>query len=510
MKVLGRNNHVAAIAAGTAVAHWFIAVWHGGPVAVPDVSAYLSVSQWVAGGVLPEPLHFFPGYGVVLVPVSWLSGSALHAAALALNGVLAGCCVLGAATLARKCGGSSRVAVGAAALAAVHPSISAASRIAWPETLLTAVLFAVALLIWRDSWRLAGLSAGLAVAIHPRAVVLIIAVSLLAVADRRVRPVLLGATPGLAISALLLHLTASWPWARVDAARSLGEGLGPLPTMSGQWIALAGTSAGLATLGLIVTLRGVRNRSEPAAITFLGLSAVGMLVLGGWVLAGSDRVDTLLYGRYIGPWVVPLTIVGIVAVVRGTTTRLTVVAALVPTIVGLGVVLIASGDATGDARRIMTLGLGAVWATFNGRFIPTLLVATTLAVVGVLCARRGPLIPLAVVFALAISSTVTNHYHLHQVGRIADGQVSTAELVPNDIDCLGHDVSTKGYALWLYRLELPDLAHRRVDLASGARPCSSYVVAADDALTQCLGAELLATEPRAKWGMWRYPTQGCG
>ena len=510
MKVLGRNNHVVAIAAGTAAVHWFVAMWHGGPVAVPDVSAYLSVAQWVAGGVLPEPLHFFPGYGVVLAPVSWLSGSALHTAALILNGVLAGCCVLGAATLARKCGGSSRVAVGAAALAAVHPSISAASRIAWPETLLTAVLFAVALLIWRDSWRLASLSASLAVAVHPRAVVLIIAVFLLAVADRRVRPALSGAIPGLAISALLLHLTASWPWARVDAARSLGEGLGPLPTMSGQWIALSGTSVGLAALGLIVSLRGMRNRTEPAAVTFLGLSATGMLILGGWALAGSDRVDTLLYSRYIGPWVVPLTIVGLVAVVRGSLTRLTVLGALAPTIVGLVVVFIASGDATGDARRIMTLGLGAVWAMFNGRFFPTLFVAVMLAVIGVSCARRGPLIPLVVVFALAISSTVTNHYHLHQVGQIADGQVSTAALVPNDIDCLGHDASTKSYALWLYRLQLPDLHHRRVDLTSGTPPCSSHVVAADDALTHCRGAELLATEPRAKWGMWRYPSPGCG
>ena len=107
-------------------------MWHGGPVAVPDVSAYLSVSQWFAGGVLPDPLHFFPGYGMLLAPVGWLSGSALHDGALVFNGMLAGCCVFGAATLAGKCGGSSTVTTGVAALAAGPPSISMASRSAWP------------------------------------------------------------------------------------------------------------------------------------------------------------------------------------------------------------------------------------------------------------------------------------------------------------------------------------------------------------------------------------------
>ena len=510
MKMLGRDNQVAAIATTAAVVHCFVAVWHGGPVAVPDVSAYLSVSQWVAGGVLPDPLHFFPGYGFLLAPVSWLSGSALHDTALIFNGILAGSCVFGAATLARKCGGSSAVTTGVALLAAIHPSISTASRIAWPETLLAVAVLVIALLLWRDSWGLAGLTAGLAVAVHPRAIVLVIAISLLAVADRRIRPVLLGMTPGLAVSALLLHVTSSWPWARVDAATSLRGGLGPLETISGQWLALSATSAGLAALGLIVSLRGVRNRTEPAALTFLGLSAAVMLLLGGWVLAGSDRVDTLLYGRYIGPWVVPLTIVGLIAVMRGSITRLTVVAVWLPTLAGFVVVMLMSGDATGEPRRIMTLGLGALWAMFNERFIPTLLAATVLAVVGVLSARRGPLIPLVVVFALAISSTATNHYHLHQVGGIADDQATTAELVPQEVTCLGHDASAKSYALWLYRLELPDIHHRRVDLAANDEPCSSYVVAADDALVDCPDAELLGTEPQAKWGLWYYPKQGCG
>ena len=146
MKTLGRDNHVAAIASATVLAHFLVAMWHGGPVAVPDVSAYLSVSQWLAGGFLPEPLHFFPGYGMLLAPVGWLSGSALHDSALVFNGILAGCCVFGAATLAGKCGGSSTVTTGAAALAAVHPSISTASRIAWPETLLALAVLVLSLI----------------------------------------------------------------------------------------------------------------------------------------------------------------------------------------------------------------------------------------------------------------------------------------------------------------------------------------------------------------------------
>jgi hypothetical protein len=234
-----------------------------------------------------------------------------------------------------------------------------------------------------------------------------------------------------------------------------------------------------------------------------------MIVLGGWVLAGSDRTDTLLYGRYIAPWVVPLTIVGLVMLARRPVSRLTVGLAATSITVSFVVVVLAGDEVHQQARRIMTLGMGAIWRIFNAELLPTLLVAAGLGIFGVLCARRSVLMPLVVLIALAVSSTVTNHQHLHRVGRIADGQVTTAGLVPESAQCLAHDASTKSYALWLYRLELPEIRHQRLNIANGDKPCGRYVVATDDILTTCSNAKRLGAEPQAKWSMWLYPPVGC-
>jgi hypothetical protein len=510
MTLSGCGKSVAAITTLTVAVHLVTAILHGGPVAVPDVSAYLSVPQWLAGGILPQPLHFFPGYGMLLSPVGWTSGSVIHTAALILNGTLAGCCVLAAAELARKFNGPHWLPTCCAAIAALHPSLSMASRIAWPETLLTLIVLVAALMLGRQLWSATGLIVALAFSVHPRVVVLGLALIVTATLSRRVVAVLRGFVPGLALSALAIHLSDSWPWSRVQAVSGNTDGPNQLETLLGQWTALVATSFGLAAIGLIVSLRGILKRPMPAATTFLGVSALGMLILGAAALSGSDRVDTLLYGRYIGPWVVPLTIVGIAALAHNSVTRSTVLTALIPTLLSGVVLILARADVTQPARRIMTLGLGAIWATFGHRFVPTLCCALLMTLLGALLARRFPLVPIALTIVLAVSSTITNHHYLHGVGEIADGQVTTAQLVPKTSGCLAHDASTKTYALWLYRLQLPELQHRRVNVAGGEKPCSSYVVADDHVMsTSCPSAQRLGTEPRATWAMWHYPPDGC-
>jgi len=160
-------------------------------------------------------------------------------------------------------------------------------------------------------------------------------------------------------------------------------------------------------------------------------------------------------------------------------------------------------------RRIMTLDLSALWRVLDDR-LPVVLLFSALLTVGCLvAAKNGAIVPLMVVGLIAVSSTLLNHHHLREVGAIADGQVTTAELVPSQTGCLSHDSDVKRYALWLYRLELSGIEHRRVDLSSGSQLCGEYVVATVDALEGCEGGELLAMEPRASWGLWRYPSRGC-
>ena len=498
---------VAALVAGV---HTLIALTHGGPVAVPDVSAYLSVAQWATGGIIPDPLHFFPGYGLLLAPVGWLSGADLHTAALILNGLFAASCVLGAASLAQSYGNSRHIGAVAALLAALHPSLSTASRIAWPETLLTASLLVIGLLLRDRSWALAGVVAGLSFAIHPRAIVIIIAISVVGGLSGRARRVIGGLTVGVSISGFCVYLTKAWPWSRVEAAISPGSGGGLAETISGQWLVFTATSGALAAVGLLMGLQKIWKGPERSSESFLALSALGMIALGGIALAGSDRADTLLYGRYVGPWVVPLTVIGLVALNSRTVTRRVVLIGSALTVIGFVVVFFSGEEQMQGARRIMTLGLGAIWSLFDNRLAPTLFFATAAALLGILCARIHLLIPVAICAVLAIGSTVSNHYHLHDVGQIADGQASTAELVPAGSSCLSHDVSTKSYALWLYRLELPEIDHQRVDISNGDKPCGRYVVATDDILTTCGNAKRLGAEPQAKWSMWLYPSMGCG
>ena len=120
------------LGAGVAIAHAVVALLHGGPVAVPDVSAYLSVAQWPYGGVLLPELAFHPAYGILLIPVGWLDGGSLHTAALMLNGIVAGLCVWLAGCFAKTMSTSPWVWTTASIVAAFHPSLAVSSRIGWP------------------------------------------------------------------------------------------------------------------------------------------------------------------------------------------------------------------------------------------------------------------------------------------------------------------------------------------------------------------------------------------
>jgi hypothetical protein len=491
--------------------HTLIGISHGGPVAVPDVSAYLAVSQWFYGGILPENLAFHPGYGVLLAPFGWLTGEHLHSAALVTNGVLAALCIPLAVRLATAFGANSKTQWVTAVLTAVSPSLSVSSRIAWPETLLVLLLLGTALLIHNRLWDRAGAVAGLAVAVHPRATVLAIALVLLALSDRQKTTKLLqGLLPSLAMTAGLLTVTDTWPLMRIHAATSFGSGPGPIATFMGQWLAFVVATGGIAALGLGVALWSVPRRHRCDAKAFLGVSAVGMFVLGAWTLAGSDRVDTLLYGRYIAPWTLLLAVVGLVTITTSNLGRFACIAILASTIVASIVCIAAASETSEPARRIMTLELGVFWALLNENLVLILISAAVLGCLSILSLRRGAVIPLIFLGLISVSSTWVDHRHLQAVGRVSEGQVTAAKSLPDEAICLAHDISTKRYSMWLYRLELPLIEHQRVNLGTGSVPCGNYVIAGVDALKFCNGAEMIAKEPRASWGLWTYPPKGCG
>ncbi|WP_419837786.1 hypothetical protein [Candidatus Poriferisodalis sp.] len=644
------------IAVGTGVlaavlsGHLITAMAAGGPVAVPDVPAYLGIAQWVGGdGLAPQSIPFQPGYGLLLAPLVALSGvsllsvqgEAVHQLALIVNSLAAAAAVLVAARLGMILSRRWWVAGVAGLIAAVHPSLSSASRIAWPETLLGLTVLGVATVValaiqrgtaaWRI-WGSAGLLATLAVSLHARMVVLVVALVVTAAACRIGRRAWAALGGGLLIGAaattIALLLTDTWPRARLSQAAQLDRGLEPIATVSGQLLALGAGTVGLGLIGLIAGLstafdlfrpfrwgpagnpdeliagdapaattavapdpegcsgqrqRGGANggsqRGDPLAATalFVALGAVGAVLVGGWTLTGSDRADAVLYGRYLDPWAVPLAIVALGWLATRSArqrrdSRVLAVSAAVP-LVACAVVVGTASSYDASPRRIMTLSFSPAWIWLDERLALVAAAALGVTLVGLLMAavvlrretepegeavarasrehaatlspdpdadgrpssstcaaasrhgvtrRRMPVqnstaavALVAAVVVLAAAATVLNHHHLADVGNVAHNQVTAAHAVADaadfgDLQCLAHDrTGVPEYALWLYRLEVPEIAHERVRLNSGSTSCSELVIADDDLAERCTNARHLVDEPAASWALWHLPRRMC-
>lgn len=609
---------LAAVLSG----HLITAMAAGGPVAVPDVPAYLGIAQWVGGdGLAPESIPFQPGYGLLLAPLVALSGvsllsvqgEAVHQLALIVNSLAAAAAVFVAGRLGMMLSRRWWVAGAAGLIAAVHPSLSSASRIAWPETLLGLAVLGIATAVavttqlgtaaWRI-WGSAGLLATLAVSLHARMVVLVVALVVTAAACRIGRRAWIALGGGLLIGAtattLALLLTDTWPGARLSEAAQLDRGLEPIATVSGQLLVLGAGTVGLGLLGLIAGLgsafdvfarrpaanpdeliggdalaattavvpdpgsrsaqrqRGGLNEGSrcgnplAAAALFVALGALGAALAGGWTLTGSDRADSVLYGRYLDPWAVPLAVVALGWLATRTPrhrrdSMVLAVSAAVPAI-ACAVIVGTAGSYDAAPRRIMTLSFSPAWVWLDERLSLVAAAALGVTLVGVLAAaavvrwggvtrghvaappqesaasgkspRRylasGAAIALvAAAVVLGAVSTFENHRHLADVGAVAHNQATAAHAVADaadlgDLQCLGHDrTSVPDYALWLYRLEVPEIAHERVHLNAGSSSCSELVIADDDLAQRCRNARRLVDEPAASWALWHLPGRMC-
>lgn len=489
--------------------HTCIGLGHGGPVAVPDVPAYLSIAQWFHGGLRVADNAFHPGYGLLLTPIGWLSGPTVHTCALIFNGCLAATAVILAARIARQWDAKPRIVALSAVVAAIHPILSSSSRIALPETLLTVIICCLVLLLDQHRWSLAGLLAGLSIAIHPRQLVAVAAVIVTSLFCRKWRPACGSLAAGLSIAIIAIGLTDSWPGERIKAVGDISDGPNPIMTGLGQWIALSAGSAGIAAIGSVVAFTVIRSKKYPPSFQFLAVGIAGMVALGGLALAGSSRPDTLLYSRYVGPWVIPLILLGLLALDTGIARRHHIIWVSAITAVAAAFVAFSASRVKGEVRRIMTLDSATLWGLLDDRVLWGLMIAVLFAIGTAFIAVTRPAAAISVLLLISVSSTVLNHRHLHRVGRISEGQAATAVLLPEGTRCLSHDVSAKSYAMWLYRLNLPDIRHQRIKLDAGEVPCDGYVIANAASLSNCANARLIAEENRGDWGLWKYPTQGC-
>jgi hypothetical protein len=510
---------VCVIALLTALAHTVIAMQHGGPVAVPDVPSYLSITQWIGGSSLPEDLAFHPGYGILLAPVLIITGTdgtAIHTASLILNSISAGIIVWLSVRFAAINGLNVNVAVLVALIAALHPSVSSASRLGWPETFLTLVLLLIANALSAPTtyrWVSSGLLSGLVISLHPRAIVITVGLLAIGILTKNLKPLFIGLLPGLTATVAALTVTHTWPMNRVVAIHQVDDGAGPVTAALGQLLAVTAGTLGLAMCGLLVSCCAVweiiyKKRVANVAQAFLAITALGMIVLGGLALAGGNHTDVILYGRYLDPWALPLSLVAIsILPKRMLSKRLLLVGiALVTTSVALTLI---SADITNlPIRRIMTLSLSSIWILANQNIMVVVLLGGLISSLGLLATALNPeSYGKAVIIALivlSLCSTFLNQSHLDRVGVISAGQSTITGDIPVGLDCLSHDVATtKSYAIALYRLKLPDIRHERVDLRESPVLCSNYLVSTGQYLENCEEAELIAEEPRASWGLWK-------
>jgi hypothetical protein len=541
---------VAGIGALVLAAHVVVALSHGGPVAVPDVPSYLSVAQWVAGGLEPPPFGYHPGYGLLLAPLALtgLSPDGLHTAALMVNGLLAAGAVVLAAGLARALApeGPRWVPVAAALAAAVHPAFSSASRVAWTETLLGVLVLSSAWLVVRATrtgspavYAALGLVSTIGASAHPRMAALGVAAALAVAVTRpgwrNAAGFAGGAATGIALTLLALAVAYTGPAGGgrlAGAVESAGEGAGIFTTVAGQLAAVAASTAGLAVIGLVEAVRrslGVLRWREPvhglerdrlATAVLVGAGAVATTLIAGASLAGSDRADTFAYGRYLDPYTIALVVVALatLAMLNSDVIATSFVVVLAATaLVWLSADLVAR-----PGTRVMVMGTDLWWRLSEGALIPALLAGSAVALMGLvgwLAAARWPDMATSVLaFAglVALASTVTSHLHLASVGEVSAGQ-ATASAVVRDLGdaapaCLAHDTtSVPSYVMWLYRMQLPATVHERVDLSGGGTPCSPLVVAheRESVVAECPDALLLADEPMGSWALYEVPAGTC-
>lgn len=516
------KNLTIVLSAIAAVSHLLAALWQKGPVAVPDVPAYLSVAQWLAGSEPVADLAFHPGYGLILAPMALLGlgGSDLHTAALIVNGILATASISLSVLLARRLGASNEVSLGVALLTAFCPFFAASSQIAWPEPLFGFVIIVLAVILTSKSeFRLlaAGFISSFFVVFHPRAIVLSLALFIVTALSGSTKKAVIGLIFGFCCAALTLELTQTWPIMRAQAAQTLETEPGPLAVLSGEILAIAGASFGLAFIALIAGAYEIRSCRDAKQVSknFILISSVLMSGLGAWVLAGSNRSDTLMYGRYMDPWLVPLTILGLIFVFGESLDRRKLIwSGLLCILICLSTVLISADEVSVPGRRIMTVSLGKFWSLANGNLIPTALAVASITVIAIFVftfrSRIGLIGLLCFAFLASVATLVSNQQHFYRVGQVAQGQVTVASLLPDQAQCLMYDMETiRPYAPWLYRLQNPELRHQILTGSPEQKRCGSYVIAGKKIAERCDQVELVAMEPSAEWGLWRYTAIDC-
>ncbi|MGH9164374.1 MAG: hypothetical protein ACRDZW_02530, partial [Acidimicrobiales bacterium] len=487
---------------------------------------------------------------------------ALWRAALVVNALLAGITVVLTLALARRLAPdmSDRGRLVAVTAAALYPPVLLWSNLAIAENLLIPAFVATVLLAWRalDSgrprdWAAAGAGASVIYASHPRG--LVAPLSLVVVALVTLRPLgahrrQLGAVvAGAGVVAAAAWVLAGWVSrdvpgaARVnDVSSTLTKNLGPgtartlAAELAGQVWYLTVATGGLfalgmaAALGAVVALLRSRGRADPptAGLAFVGLAMLAMVGLGSLFINNDTRIDYLIYGRYNEGLVVPVVLIGLLALGRRlSAARARPWAALIRPAAVVGATLVVSAAVLVAGRgadrvnlplvRTNVLGIDALLRGHHQVLSVSLFSAAGLAAAALVLAagRVRPVAAGAMAGLLFLPSVATGRAFMVEGSRqraierkVADAVVAVGRRVGGVPGrCVGYDLAgasdwhRANYELFLPRVRLRTFASRR-----GQSPCSSLAISGrPDFTTTFPGSRRVRVENFYDQALWVLP-----
>lgn len=543
----------------TVAVHAGLAVHMHTPVIHADEYGYLMGAHYMARGGLATAKPFSPGYSLLIVPLWWLSDSAatVYRWTLGINAVLAGLTTLLLFQLARRLRPDSRSLTWAlaAAVTAAYPAILLWSNLAVSENLLVPGFVLLCLLVLRawerptvTRWMLVGAETGFLSWVHERALVLAFVTAVIAFHTLRPWRKNLDAltTYGSALAltlaggvALSHYVTADTPGHELpdtgSSASSLiqrvtsGSGLAHMAgELAGQGLYLLVGTAGLFCIALAVltSRRQKRGWAEPPPgpmPLFLLLVLAAEAVLAAVYLATGNRIDDLLYGRYIEAFIPPVLLIGMLGGLllvrpadfwRGRGPALIATGGLILTAVGVtlewgetlsGTVVtsnlfaladqVYSGPASVSIFGLATLGLTATVAVIFGF-------------------RLSALGGAAVAVALMIPASAYGYSYLinQSDGRLSERALPAAIVALQQryqVACVSWDSGINDdWSFYNTRLFAPEMLFDVFDAETDKKlPCDSGLVVSDHSLNATAGyngAQLLLAGPSPA-SLWVMP-----
>ena len=433
-----------ALVAAVIVVHLLIAGGSVGPMYLFDEVGYLAGAESIARGETVWSLcgdSYSAGWSLALGPLWALPVSPIVVYQLAVFASAAvGAAVIWPATLlARRLGATPLAALAIGALVTLVPARALLDNYVLAENPLTfmVVLSVVLALRLRDRAGIAehvafGLALGVSALIHTRAVPFVaVGVAWLvcrAVARRSgVAAAALGVAPALALAGAgylsQQALGSAVFGSQVTVSQVLGtRDLGDVLTVIvGQGFTQAVSWWLLPTLGLVMVAARVRDAvrtarwravASPWAWVAAGFAAQAAFTV--YLLSGFESLDTRLdvavYGRYLDPFIVPLAVVGAVALWNGARARAARIAAVATIAATAAYAALILPWLSPDAAWIpfATPGLLPYLDVHQGDDRPALLVAVAVTAAGIAllyAARSRRVLWLATILGVAVTAT---------------------------------------------------------------------------------------------------------